>query len=411
MACLLVSAGLATLHQAFSIAEGAGLGRLRERFPGAAGRISRWENRWERLRAALLLSHALTQAGALAFAAAPLFRQGPGIGSALFFVVIALVSAVALDLLPRALSESYADRLSVRFLPLAAALAFVWAPLARPLGGMERRLSRFLLTHAAGSDRPSAEDAIISLVRQERNELAESEREMIRGVFELSATIVREIMTPRVDVVALDERTSIREGLLRVADHKYSRYPVIRGGLDTVVGIVHVKDLALAALQGRGDEPLGDLAKEALYVAEMMRVGDLLSLMRARREHLAIVADEYGGMAGLATMEDVIEEVVGEIRDEFDEDERDMPSPAGGVAVVDARLSIEQLNETFGAAVPEADAYDTVGGYLASRLGRIPRKGDVVDAPGVRLTVESATARRALRVRVERPDSSRSSDP
>lgn len=135
---------------------------------------------------------------------------------------------------------------------------------------------------------------------------------------------------------------------------------------------------------------------------ETMRLDDLLDLMRERREHLAIVVDEFGGTAGLVTMEDALEELVGEIRDEFDEDEHDATVPEGDIAIVDARLPISELNARMNAGLPENAGYDTVGGYIAGSLGRIPRKGDVVMASGVRLIVESATPRRALRVRVER---------
>ena len=292
------------------------------------------------------------------------------------------------------ISEGYADRLSLRLLLPAAALGFLLWPLAAPLARIESRLARALRRQTDPGDRPSAEDAIISLVdRAPGGDLEESERAMIRGVFELGDTLTREIMTPRVDIVAVDESERIRDCLARVAAHKYSRYPATRGSLDAVAGVVHVKDLALAAAEGRADESVGALVKEAPFVPESMPIDGLLTLLRARREHLAIVVDEYGGTAGLATMEDAIEELVGEIRDEFDEDERDAAAPSGDVALLDARTPISDLNEAMSAGLPEDAGYDTIGGYLAGTLGRIPRKGDAVDAPGARLTVESASAR------------------
>lgn len=405
--CLLllaVSAVFATLHQAFTITGQAGLERLEDRLPAAGGPSERWAARWPRMRSALLLAQAFTQAGALAFAAAGLFAPSPAAADIAFFAAVALASALVLELLPRALSEGYADVLSLRLLFLAVVLAFLLWPLAAPAAWLERRLARALRAKTDADDRPTAEDAIMSLVEQAPGgDLEDSERRMIRRVFELGDTRTREIMTPRVDIVALNETERVLDGLARAAAQKYSRYPVTRGGsLDAIGGVAHIKDLALAVAGGRGEDPVGAWVKPALFVAESMPIGDLLDLMRARREHLAIVADEYGGTAGLVTMEDAIEELVGEIRDEFDEDERDVAAPTGDVATLDARTPIGDVNETMGAALPEDAGFDTIGGYLAHALGRIPRKGDVVAAPGVLLTVESATARRALRVRVER---------
>ncbi len=400
---LAVSALFATFHQAFAVTGRAGLNRLEGRLPKWGGPAARWAARWPRMRAALLLFQTFTQAGALAFAAAGLFEPAPPLAAAVFFAGVALASALALESLPRALSEGYADSLSLRLIGVAAALAFLLGPLAAPLAWLERRLTRALRAKTDADDRPSAEDAIISLVEQAPGgDLEDSERRMIRRVFELGETLTREIMTPRVDIVAVGEDERVCECLARVAAHKYSRYPVMRdGSLDAIAGVAHIKDLALAVAAGWGDATVREIAKEALFVAESMPIADLLNLMRERREHLAIVADEYGGTSGLVTMEDAIEELVGEIRDEFDEDEHDA-GLEGDVVALDARTPIGDLNEAMGAGLPEDGGFDTIGGYLAHTLGRIPRKGDVVVASGVRITVESATARRALRVRLER---------
>ena len=209
------------MYRAFTISQQAGLDRLRERFPAHAARVTRWEARWDILRAALLLSHGFTQAGALAFAVAGILAPGPSAGAFLFFAAIVLVSTLVLDLLPRALSESFADRLSLPLLNAAAVLSFLLAPLAAPFAWTERRLGRFFLAQTAERDRPTAEDAIISLVdRDPGGDLEEAERKMIRGVFEMNDTVVREIMTPRVDIIAIGEGEPAQDCLRRAAEHK-----------------------------------------------------------------------------------------------------------------------------------------------------------------------------------------------
>lgn len=401
--CLVVAAAAATLQRAFRISRRAGLARLADRLPLWGGAAASWEQRWPRLCAALLLVHSAALAGAFAAAALALARSPRSPAAIVGFAAIVLASGLAFDIAPRALSEGFADRLSLAFLLPATALSILLYPLAAPIAIADEWISRRLRARSSERDRPTAEDAIMSLVeRAPRADLGEDERRLIRRVFELGETVVREIMTPRVDIVAVSESETACDCLRRVADHKYSRYPATRGTLDTIVGIAHIKDLALAVAQGRADTPVAELIKEALFVPETMRLDDLLDLMRERREHLAIVVDEFGGTAGLVTMEDALEELVGEIRDEFDEDEHDATVPEGDIAIVDARLPISELNARMNAGLPENAGYDTVGGYIAGSLGRIPRKGDVVMASGVRLIVESATPRRALRVRVER---------
>lgn len=400
---LVVAAAAATVHRAFRISRRAGLARLSDRLPPWGGGAASWEQRWPRLCAALLLVHSAALAGAFAGAALALARSPRSPAAIAFFAAVVLVSALALDIAPRALSEGFADRLTLAFLLPASALSILLYPLAAPMAAADEWITRRLRAKSSERDRPTAEDAIMSLVeRAPGGDLGEDERRLIRRVFELGDTVVREIMTPRVDIVAVSESETACECLRRIADHKYSRYPATRGALDSIAGIAHIKDLALAVAQGRADAPVSELIKEALFVPETMRLDDLLDLMRERREHLAIVVDEFGGTAGLVTMEDALEELVGEIRDEFDEDERDAAVPDGNVAIMDARTPISDLNAQMRAGLPEGVGYDTVGGYIAVTLGRIPRKGDVVLAPGVRLSVESATPRRALRVRVER---------
>ncbi len=404
-AALLMLAGAlaaATLFAAFTVSAEAGLARLEEKFPRATPRLRAWTPRWDLLRAALRLAAVLLEIAAILRLGRLGADAAPGVRAAVW-AVGAAGFVLLLRVLPQILSESYADRLSVGTLPIAAGLGLVLAPLAWPLAVLERRLRQALLAGAGAHDRPSPEDAIISLVDQAPEEHLEAEeREIIRSVFEFGTTVAREIMTPRVRMSALEASTRVADALDLVRASGYSRYPVYEGGVDRVVGVVHARDLLLAAADDGSETPVRTLMQQPLFVPETMPISDLLNLLRARRQHLAPVVDEYGGTAGLVTMEDILEELIGEIRDETDDDETDLAPPAGDSGIFDASLPVDEVNETLGLRIPDASHYDSLGGYLVSELGRIPTAGAAIEKPGFRMVVEEANERQVLRVRIER---------
>jgi CBS domain containing-hemolysin-like protein len=182
---------------------------------------------------------------------------------------------------------------------------------------------------------------------------------------------------------------------------RYSRYPVIRDSIDDVVGILYGKDLLPVVLDGRLDEPVGDLARPAYFVPESKKSGDLLRELQLQRVHIAIVVDEYGGTAGLVTIEDLLEEIVGEIQDEYDVEEQKIVSEGEGVALVDGSASVDDVNEALGLDLTTEEV-DTIGGLVYEHLGRVPVVGDQVHLDHGLLTVVGAHGRRVTRVRVKR---------
>lgn len=234
----------------------------------------------------------------------------------------------------------------------------------------------------------------------ESNQIELEERRLIESIIEFGDTVVREVMVPRTDMVCVENDFRVADVMEVVLLNGYSRVPVLGEGIDDVIGLVFAKDLMRAERDGREDEAVSALVRPAKAVPETKPVSELLREMQADKFHMAIVIDEYGGTAGLVTLEDLIEELVGEIVDEFDtEDARIEPVPGGGIRV-NGSLSIDDANDLLPMQLPEGD-YDTVSGLVLSQLGRLASPGDAVEVPGAELTVERVQGRRIMRVRIE----------
>jgi CBS domain containing-hemolysin-like protein len=232
--------------------------------------------------------------------------------------------------------------------------------------------------------------------------IEESERVMIHSIFELGDTVVREIMVPRPDMVMVSADASLQEVLDVILGAGHSRVPVYRDDRDRIIGLIYAKDV-LRRLHTNGDEsgPWHDLLRPATFVPELKQVNELLRELQAAKVHLAIVVDEYGTTAGLVTIEDILEEIVGEIVDEYDVERPLVESVPDGGLRIDARLPIDELEKLLDCHLPDEE-WDTVGGLLFGLLGHVPEPGEHVDVDGVRLIAEQVTGRRIGRVLVER---------
>lgn len=226
------------------------------------------------------------------------------------------------------------------------------------------------------------------------------QEQMIQGVFEFRDTLAREIMTPRPDIIALPVDARREEVLRLVLEEGHSRIPVYEDTLDEIVGVLLVKDLLAHVAAGREEFDLRSLVRDPYFVPDTKPLGALMEELRARSQHMAIILDEFGGTEGLVTLEDMIEEIVGEIRDEYDVPEpEDFADTAEGDVLIDGGASIFEVNERLGLALPEED-FDTIGGYIFGELGRVPITGDEVALNGAgRLRVEEIEERRVTRVR------------
>jgi CBS domain containing-hemolysin-like protein len=309
-------------------------------------------------------------------------------------IMVAAIYVVA-GIVPRTLGREYAAGIADR-------AASVMQPIVRALGPLPA-----LLLAAGGipgrgvrqPGGPSGEEedlrGLVDLLER-RRVIEPGERAMIHSVFELGDTIVREVMVPRTDMIFVESTKSLRQALSLALRSGFSRIPVIGENLDDIVGIAYLKDIVTRTYddaQALTSAPVSSVMRPATFVPDSKPVDDLLAEMQARRIHVAIVIDEYGGTAGLATIEDILEEIVGEIADEYDREKPQVEWLGAGQARVTARLSVDELAELFGVRI-EVDDVETVGGLLAQRLGRVPIAGSTAKVAGLRLTAESLAGRR-----------------
>lgn len=271
--------------------------------------------------------------------------------------------------------------------------AFVW------LGGLVTKRYGARATFAVAH---FAEDEIIELLEEaeETGEIQEEEKEMVASVFEFGDTVAREVMTPRMDLEALPIDSDLQTVVRVVEESGHSRIPVYDGTDDTILGIVHAKDVLSAIANGSPNAPLRQLLRPALFVPESKPLRDLLMEMRQSKTQIAIVQDEHSGTAGVVTIEDIVEEVMGEIVDEYDED---LPKivPVGGGYESDGRMELDEVNEALGSELA-SEVFDTIGGYVFGLFGRQPKIGEAVSGEGYRFTVIETDGKRILRLGIER---------
>ncbi|HXU22780.1 MAG TPA: hemolysin family protein [Tepidiformaceae bacterium] len=250
---------------------------------------------------------------------------------------------------------------------------------------------------------PDFDSDILSLVEREEaaGGVEEQERRMIRGIIALEDKTAREIMVPRIDMSAVDVEDGISEVAAIVNERGFSRVPVYRENIDDIIGIIYAKDVLRAMSNGEARPSLADLVREPAFIPESKRLDELLTEMQTTHSHMAIVVDEYGGTAGLVTIEDLLEEIVGEIEDEYDVARPAMEVISPDEVVLDAGMDTDILKELFGFEV-DSDDFDTVGGFLIHELGRLPVVGDEVTADGLTMRVLSMSGRRVRRLRIAR---------
>ena len=314
------------------------------------------------------------------------------------FGTITFLHVVVGELMPKSIALQSPQRTSLLVgRPLAWTTA-VFKPLIWALNGTGNALLKLLgIRSAEGSEllHSVAELKMIVSDSAEGGVVADSEEEMLHAVFDFRETLVRHIMSPRTEVISVTAEAGLEEILKTAASTGFSQLPVYQDNLDHVIGIVHLKDL-LDAILNDGSSTARELMRETLFVPEAARIDTLLKIFRARHQHMAIVLDEYGGTAGIATLEDLLEEIFGEVSDPFDRDVEIQPLPDGS-SLVNGLTTIADVNEHFELKLSDPH-YDTIAGYILGRLGRLAKMGDTVVADGARLRVVAMDGRRVSRV-------------
>ncbi|WP_154794675.1 hemolysin family protein [Occultella kanbiaonis] len=323
-------------------------------------------------------------------------------------VASAVLMVIVVGISPRTIGRRDPVRVLAWVGPLLLGLETIYAPLVRLTDSLSTRAGRTTL-----EEREADEDDLRDMVDRvsESHQIDDDEREMLHSVFELGRTMVREVMVPRTDMVTVASGTPLQKAITLFVRSGYSRVPVVGESVDDLLGVLYLKDALryLTKKPERATAPVDRIMREAVFVPETKPVDDLLDEMRDAVVHIAIVFDEYGGIAGLITIEDILEELVGELVDEHDASEMEVVDEGNGVFVVPARLPLDELGDLFDLDVTD-DEVDTVGGLLAKALGKVPIAGARAVTHGVQIRALDATGRRkqitTLRVRAAEPDPS-----
>jgi putative hemolysin len=319
-------------------------------------------------------------------------------------VVSAVILLIAGRIIPSVIVASKRSPTTEKFERIGAVLALI----ARPATIVVDGVTRLCVREDRESERVGDDELLEATVENgEANghdngdEIEEDEHEMISGILHLDEAVAREIMVPRTDIRAVSVDTPVMEVVDLARQMGHSRIPVYRESIDTIIGVVYAKDFLRFVHEDIADVDLIDLLRPAYFVPESKRVGELLQDLRREKVHLAVVVDEYGGTAGIVTIEDILEEIVGEIQDEYDREQPLVERLGPDEVIVDGRIPMDELAEIFDTDFSEGD-FDTIGGFVQKQLGRIPDAGEVVEADGLRIEVQAVEHRRIRKLHVTR---------
>ncbi len=313
----------------------------------------------------------------------------------------ALIVLIFCEVTPKHAALRNADRLSLALIPTISMLMWLLGPLARGLTALTDALSRLLgipLT-SAGPSITEAELRLLVNAGEVAGEVEEDERTMIHHIFELSGTTAREVMVPRIDMVTLPAEVSVAEASDTIVNAGFSRIPVYEGAIDNITGLIYAKDVLACLRAGQAQQPVRNIMRPVNFVLETKKLDDLLTQMREKRVHLAMVSNEYGEVTGLVTIEDVVEEIVGDIQDEFDHEEKPFERVSPTTFIVDAKMNLDDFNELLGLELQGDEEFDTIGGFVLAKLDKpLPSINDIIETDEVTLTVVGTRGRRITKI-------------
>jgi len=382
-----------------SLSRGGARRLVEQGVPGGAD-IERMAREPNKILGTVLVGNNLTNIAASAIATALLIAALGAAGITAATIIMTVVVLLVAEITPKTYAAHHPDRVAIalhRFLSVSSAL---FTPVVNVLSWLGVGAIRALGGQADGR-RLLTEEEIRNLVDvgQEEGLLEQEEREMIQGIFELSDTAVHEVMVPRMDMHTIAAETTLADAWETVIQVGHSRIPVWEGSIDNIIGVLYARDILAYARERPLDTPVASLLRPAYYVPESKKIDELLADLRRERTHIAVVLDEFGGTAGMVTIEDLLEEIVGEIRDEYDEEEPPVREVSDSEVEADGRIALDELPPRFQVPATDADV-DTLGGFILHLLGRAPVQGETVRAGGLELTAAQVTGRRVNRVRL-----------
>ncbi|MHB8481969.1 MAG: hemolysin family protein [Nitrospiria bacterium] len=331
-------------------------------------------------------------------------RLSEGLSVAVVVVLISYFTLTLGELIPKSLALRYPDKIALTMAPPMFLLYRLFSPLAKVLTYSSRFILKFFkISQEVLENTHGSEEEIKLMLKEGREQglINQTEQELIHSVFEFTDISVKEVMIPRPKIHALNIDTSEEELLKYAAEHKFSRYPVYKNGINNVIGLLNYKKV-FESLANKQPLILTNMLHPAYFVPETMKVSHLLKELQRRRMQMAIVINEYGSVEGLVTMEDLIEEIVGEIRDEYDTEEKPVERLKDGSLVIDASLSVRDLNTDYKLPIPESGEYETLGGFVLSQLQNMPRGGEIIQYGDYKFTIVDIDLRRIVKVKVEK---------
>jgi putative hemolysin len=406
---LLVTYGLlAAAGSALKNSHPARLKKMQESGIGGAAAAARVASQATRLIVTLRIGQGLLHLVAVGIALlsyTAIVNQALGFSTIIFSAALVVFGAWIVTGMTGYLAENLALRNPLAWAVRLARLVNAVEAILSPLAWVILKLGRKIANAPSGRQYPLVtEEEIMTLVNagEEGGVIQSEEKSMIFSIFQLRDTLAREVMVPRIDVLGFEDSTSLREATDTLLRTGYSRAPVYTDTIDNIIGLIYVKDLLAAWRKGIREQTVADLARDAYFVPEAKRVDELLSEMQVKRIQMAVVVDEYGGTAGLVTFEDIVEEIVGEVRDEYDvAEELPFQELEDGRFIFSGGIDLDDVNQLAGSDLPK-DTSETLGGFIYSHLGRVPQPGERMEAGGLELIVDQVVGRRIRKVKAHR---------
>ncbi|MEM2124261.1 MAG: hemolysin family protein [Methanolinea sp.] len=372
---------------------------VNERRPGAE-MLSRLKEDPHKFLVTILIGNNIVNVAAASIATALTISLFGNIGVGIATGVVVILLLVFGEIGPKMYATHNAEKLSLAVARPIYVLSIVLSPLIWLVSKVNLRG-----TSAAGIAEPAVTEEEIKEwieVGKEEGAIEQEDREMLFTVLEFGDTTAREIMTPRVDVATIDDERSIEEALQLFNETGFSRLPVYHENMDNIVGILNIKDVFASMVTGKKNVGIKDLMYDPFFVPESKKIDDLLRELQLRKVQMAIVLDEYGSFAGIVTVEDILEEIVGDILDEFDREEPSIQKVGEGIYLVDAKVWVEEINDELDLSLPVSESYESIGGLVIDRLGRIPHPGESVYIKECHTTlvVTQMLGRRIVKVKV-----------
>lgn len=369
--------------------------------------LERLLNNAPKILATILIGNNIVNIAATAIASELTFKLITGKNATVFVTAIMTVLILVFgEITPKTYSSHHPEKVAIRLGKPLEILSVVLLPILKILTAITNFIIKIFGGDIHVNKTLVSEEEIMTLVDvgEEAGIIQSDEREMINSIFEIGDIEVTEVMVPRIDMVYLEETSTLEEALNVVIDYGYSRIPVIKDTIDNVIGILYAKDLLVYSRQTQGSQVSFDVLKlirPAYYVPESKKVSDLLKEMQKEKVHIAIVLDEYGGTLGLVTIEDILEEIVGDILDEYDNEIDFIEHLAENSLIVNAKASIEEINEVLSINLPE-DEYESIGGFVFNLLGRIPVKDDEIEFDDIKVKVLNVHNRRIKQLEIQK---------